>query len=219
MRKTGAALQVLGQARFQGVLKLDSGHFGYLGLILQKLERYLGRLFQKIWPWGWVNMGIGLLWKKGIYIWWASLVTTTTFAWQPSLSLVSFIFGINNIIMRNVDITFTVMVLSNPSTSSNLGVAMPAFAIRTSIRSRLWARLQNAFTLLKDTKSTCQTSTTPVRLVVSSMETFAFEPFSALRQARITSAALSRVKCLAASRPRPQLEPLAVRFQHRDQRW
>lgn len=99
------------------------------------------------------------------------------------------------------------MVLSNPSTSSNFGVAMPAFAIKISMRSMLSILLQNSLTLSKDARSRCHTSTTPIRPVLSSIEAFPNAPLASLRQARITSFALRRTKCLAASRPRPQFEP------------
>ena len=49
--------------------------------------------------------------------------------------------------IRNVEITFTVMVLSVPSASRYVGVAIPALRIAASNLSSFAARPQNSFTL------------------------------------------------------------------------
>jgi hypothetical protein len=129
---------------------------------------------------------------------------------MPSLVALSRNLGSNNNAIRKVDITLTVIVLSYPSNSSNLPVAIPAFSITTSRRFKVCARAQNVLTLSKDVKSTCQTSTTFDRSVVLSMSAFATSPFSVLLQARITFAAFSRTKCRATSRPKPQFAPVTM---------
>ena len=119
-------------------------------------------------------------------------------------------FGSNNRAIKNVEITLTVIVLSIPSTSWYFGVASPAFSVTISKRSSFCARLQNCLTLSYELRSTCHTSTTPVRFVLSSMSFFAASPFSTLRQPMITFEAPSRTKCRVASSPRPTFAPVTM---------
>lgn len=86
------------------------------------------------------------------------------------------------------------IVDSKPSTGEKLAAWIPAFSMRISRRvSSVDARVAKAFTLSWEARSSCQTSTTPVLLVLSSMDFFAVSPLDTVRHAMMTFSAPNRV--------------------------
>lgn len=82
--------------------------------------------------------------------------------------------------------------------------------MNTSRRGSSATFFANASTDSWDARSRSHTSQMPVVPVDLSMDCRASSPAERLRTARMTFAAPRRVKCLAASRPRPTLEPVIM---------
>lgn len=125
---------------------------------------------------------------------WTSEETMTRWGFVLKLAAVSLSFGRRRRPRRKVDMTLMVIVDSKPSTRENLEAWMPAFSTTMSRRLRSEeARVAKVLTLSWEARSSCHTSTTPVLLVLSSMDFFAVSPFETVRHAIMTFSAPSRV--------------------------
>lgn len=111
---------------------------------------------------------------------------------------------------RNVPMTLTLMVISVPSLSSYVFLKMPAFSTTTSIlSSELHLEAKDLIESYLSI-SRCHTWTTFFRFVDASIDALAASPFSSDLTARMTTSASSRTKCLAASNPKPVLDPVIM---------